>query len=167
MNNLKNITPNELNENPFSMFKNDWALVTSGTIDNYNTMTVSWGGVGVLWHKDVATIYIRPQRYTYEFIERNDYFTISILPQDYKEALTLCGRCSGRDHDKAKEAGISPIEVDNCVSFDEARLVLVCKKLYHSDIEPKHFYDSDLEKNYEAKDYHRMYVGEIVNAYIK
>ncbi|MEG0693079.1 MAG: flavin reductase, partial [Oscillospiraceae bacterium] len=148
MNDLKAISPKELNQNPFTMFHNDWALVTAGTIESYNTMTVSWGGVGVLWNKDVATIYIRPQRYTYEFIEKNEFFTISILPEDYKKALTFCGKFSGRDYNKAKEAGITPMALDGCVSFDEARLVFVCKKLYHSDINPKHFYDTELEKNY-------------------
>ncbi len=167
MNNFNQILPKELNQNPFSMFHNDWALVTAGTIDNYNTMTVSWGGVGILWNKDVATIYIRPQRYTYEFIEKNDLFTISILPEEYKNALTFCGKFSGRDYDKAKETGISPIEADGLVTFNEARLVLVCKKLYHSDINPEHFYDNEIEKHYPLKDYHRMYIGEIVTAYNK
>ncbi|MFZ2539147.1 MAG: flavin reductase family protein [Oscillospiraceae bacterium] len=167
MNDYNKISPKELNQNPFTMFHKDWALITAGTIDSYNTMTASWGGVGVLWNKDVATIYIRPQRYTYEFIEKNELFTISIFPEDYKKALNFCGKFSGRDYDKAKEADITPVEVDGSTTFKEARLVFVCKKLYHSDINPEHFYDREIEKNYTLKDYHRMYIGEIVSAYIK
>ena len=167
MNHFTNISPKELSQNPFTMFHNDWALVTAGSMQKHNTMTVSWGGVGILWNKEVATIYIRPQRYTYEFIVDNSLFTISVLPQEYKEALTLCGRCSGRDCDKVKDAGLTPIAVDDSVSFEESRLVLVCKKLYHSDIKPEQFHSDDVESNYPNKDYHRMYIGEIISAYIK
>lgn len=167
MNNFKEVSPKELADNPFKMLSNDWALVTAGDSSSFNTMTVSWGGVGVLWNKNVATIYIRPQRYTMEFIEANELFTISVLPSDYKQALTICGRVSGRDHDKVKEAGITPIDADGSVAFEEARLILVCKKLYHSDIDPNTFYDKDIEKNYPDKDYHRMYIGEIIQAYVK
>lgn len=167
MNNFMKISPKELIQNPFTMFQDDWALVTAGQPESYNTMTVSWGGVGVLWNKDVATIYIRPQRYTMEFIEKNEFFTISVLPQDYRQALSFCGKYSGRDYDKAKETGLTPVKADGSVAFDEARLVFVCKKLYHSDIDPANFYESELDKNYTLKDYHRMYIGEIIAAYSK
>lgn len=165
MTNFTSISTNELGDNLFRMLSEDWALVTAGTYSDFNTMTVSWGGFGVLWNKNVATIYIRPQRYTREFIETNELFTISVLPDSFKSALTICGRKSGRDCNKVEEAGITPVDFDGCVAFKEARLVLVCKKLYHSDIDPAAFYDSQIDKNYPQKDYHRMYIGEIVSVF--
>ena len=143
-------------------------LVTSGVPGACNTMTASWGGVGVIWNKPVTTIYIRPQRYTYEFLEKNSLYTLSFFDEEYRAALKLCGYKSGRDMDKPKAAGLTPVELDGCAAFEEARLVLVCRKLYFSDIVPENLLDSTIDKvNYPAKDYHRMYIGEIVAAYTK
>lgn len=153
-------------ENPFTLLSNDWMLITAKNGDKYNTMTASWGGFGVLWNKNVASIYIRPQRYTYEFVENSDYFTISVLPAEYKSALSFCGSKSGRDYDKAKECGITPIIADESIAFGEARLVLVCKKLYYTDIDPNNFYDTTIDSvDYKNHDYHRMYIAEIISAY--
>lgn len=157
----------DLSFKPFELISKDWMLITSGDEQRFNTMTASWGGLGVLWHKNVATVYIRPQRYTYEFVEKNDLLTLSFFGEEYRSALTLCGSKSGRDCDKAKEAGLTPLFVDGTTAFEEANLVLVCKKLYFDDLEPKQFLDSEIEKNYAAKDYHRMYILEIVKAYQK
>lgn len=162
------ISAKELNENPFKLIGDEWTLITAGTPDNYNTMTASWGGLGVLWNKNVVTIYIRPQRYTYEFIENNDYFTLSFFTQEYKKDLTFCGRHSGREYDKAKECGLTPIKIDETTTFDQAKLVLVCKKLYHDDIKPENFHDDLIDnQNYPNKDYHRLYIGEIIKVYSK
>lgn len=157
----------DLSFKPFELISKDWMLITSGDAQGFNTMTASWGGLGVLWHKNVATVYIRPQRYTYEFVEKNDLLTLSFFGEEYRSALTLCGSKSGRDCDKAKEAGLTPLFVDGTTAFAEANLVLVCKKLYFDDLEPKQFLDPEIEKNYAAKDYHRMYILEIVKAYQK
>ena len=157
----------DLSFKPFELISKDWMLITSGDEQGFNTMTASWGGLGVLWHKNVATVYIRPQRYTYEFVEKNDLLTLSFFGEEYRSALTLCGSKSGRDCDKAKEAGLTPLFVDGTTAFSEANLILVCKKLYFDDLEPKQFLDSEIEKNYAAKDYHRMYILEIVKAYQK
>lgn len=157
----------DLSFKPFELISKDWMLITSGDEQGFNTMTASWGGLGVLWHKNVATVYIRPQRYTYEFVEKSDLLTLSFFGEEYRSALTLCGSKSGRDCDKAKEAGLTPLFVDGTTTFEEANLVLVCKKLYFDDLEPKQFLDSEIEKNYAAKDYHRMYILEIVKAYQK
>lgn len=159
------ISPNELQENPFNLIGKEWTLISAGNKNSYNTMTASWGGVGVLWNKNVATIYVRPQRYTYEFIENNEYFTLSFFGTDKREALTFCGTKSGRDYDKARECSLSIIDAGESIAFNEARLILVCKKLYHSDINPENFYDKDINNNYQ-NDYHRMYIGEIVKAMI-
>lgn len=143
-------------------------LVTAGNIDSYNTMTASWGGLGVLWGKDIAFCVIRPGRYTYEFMEKADTFTLSFFGNEYKKALSFCGSHSGRDCDKAKETGLTPVESENgSVYFGEARLVLECKKIYFDDINPENFIDPDIDSNYPKKDYHRMYVGEIVNVLAK
>ncbi|WMJ22501.1 flavin reductase [Paludicola sp. MB14-C6] len=157
----------ELNNNPFHLIGDEWMLVTSGNEQSYNTMTASWGGLGVLWGKNVATIYIRPQRYTYEFIEKNEYFTLAFFDESYKKALGFCGKYSGRDYDKAKECNLTPMPIEQTIAFEEAKLVLVCKKLYHQDIDPENFYDASIENNYANKDYHRMYIGEIVKVLVK
>ncbi len=163
---LKEIAPESLRENIFSLIGDQWALITAGTAANCNTMTASWGGLGVLWNKNVATIYIRPQRYTREFVERHDCFTLSFFSEDYREQLKLCGAKSGRDTDKIKECGFT-VKTAQCGApyFEEAELVLACRKLYYSDINPDNFFDPGIERNYSKKDYHRMYIGEIVEAY--
>lgn len=156
-----------LRENPFKLIGTDWMLVTAGTPDSFNTMTASWGGMGVLWQKQVCFCFIRPTRYTYEFIERARYFTLSFFDERYRDVLNLCGSRSGRDTDKVKESGITPVKEDGYVYFTEARLVLICKKLYYQDISPDHFVDPQIDSLYPAKDYHRMYVGEITTCLTK
>ena len=163
---MKKIDIANITDNPFKMIGKDWLLITAGTEEKYNTMTASWGEVGVLWNKNVATIYIRPQRYTKEFVDSNDTFTLSVLLEEYRSALQFCGTKSGRDYDKAKETGLTPIEVDGTVAFSQARLVLVCKKLYEDVIKPENFIDKSIESNYPIKDYHTMYIAEITAAYL-
>ena len=102
------------------------------------------------------------------FTEKNNRFTLSFFSEEYRKALSFCGRNSGRDCDKAKETGLTPIPVDGSMSFKESRLTLVCEKLYYQDLDPKGFVDESLDgKNYALKDYHRMYVGKIVSCYIE
>lgn len=158
------IQPQNINNNPFKAIGEDWMLITAGNLDSYNTMTASWGGLGVLWGKNIAFCVVRPTRYTYEFMEKADTFTLSFFTNKYKKALGFCGSHSGRDCDKAKETGLTAAETDNgSVYFSEARLVLECRKLYFDDINPENFIDPEIDSNYPKKDYHRMYVGEIVN----
>lgn len=165
MKNLIEITAKEIKDNPFKLFGDDWALVSSGG-KSFNTMTVSWGGVGVLWNKPVVTIYIRPQRYTNEFLKENELFTVSVLPNEYRSTLSFCGKYSGRDVDKIKETGLTPLFIDDTVSFEEARLILVCRKLYVSRIEKSGFIYNDIDTaNYPKEDYHDIYIAEIVKAY--
>lgn len=164
---MKRIDVSALDQNVFTAIGQQWMLLSAGDRDKANTMTVSWGGLGVLWGKNVATVYVRPQRYTYEFMEQGGYFTLSFLGEEWREALKLCGAKSGRDVDKFKESGLTlAYGAGDAPYLQEAQVVLVCKKLYFDDIEPSHFLDGDIDgKNYPGKDYHRMYIGEIVEAY--
>lgn len=161
------ITPSEIAGNPFQMIGRDWALVTAGDETGCNTMTVSWGGVGVLWGKDVVTVYIRPQRYTREFLDRFENFTVSFYEESAREALALCGSKSGRDLDKIAAAGLTPVHENGMTYFAEARLVLECRKLYLDKIRSEGFLDPAIEQNYAAGDYHLVYVGEITRVLSK
>lgn len=157
------IACSQLQENPFDLIGKQWMLITSGNEQSFNTMTASWGSLGVLWGKNVAHIYIRPQRYTYEFLEKNDYFTLSFFDETYRNVLAYCGKYSGRDCNKAKDCNLTPMPIDKTIAFQEARLIFVCKKLYHQDIKPELFHETELvDMNYPNKDYHRQYTAEII-----
>ncbi len=158
---FNDINIRELSDSPVKMINEDWALLASGTDDGWNMMTVSWGGVGELWNKDVAFVFVRPQRYTYEFIEKNDYFSLSFFGGEQKKALALCGKVSGRDADKAKQTGLTPEFDDNSVYISQADTVLVCRKMAYQDLDPSGFIDPAIADCYNG-DYHRMYIGEIV-----
>lgn len=159
--------PRQLQDNPFSLIADDWMLVTAGDPSSWNTMTASWGGLGVLWNKNVAFSFIRPTRYTWSFMERFPRYTLSFFPPEHRKALEFCGSRSGRDGDKVAAAGLSPIDLNHgAVSFAEARLVLQCRKLYAQDLAPESFVDAALDANYPKKDYHRLYVGEIEKLWI-
>ncbi len=153
----------ELNVNIFDCFNKGWALVTAGTADSYNTMTVSWGGMGTLWAKPVATVYIRPQRHTFGFMESNEYFTVSFYPEEYRADLALLGRKSGRDGDKVAETRLTPVAVgDKAMSFKEAKVTLLCRKLYSQDIDGDRMDAAVRARVYPEADFHRMYIGEVV-----
>ncbi len=166
---LTKIDPKSLTFNPFALIGTQWTLITAGTKENCNTMTASWGGVGVMWNKPAATVYIRPQRYTKEFVDREETFTLSFLPQEYREQLVYCGRTSGRDEDKIAHCGFTVEESPwGTPYFAEAELVLVCRKLYRQTLTPDSFLDQELiGKNYPNNDFHDMYIAEIVEAYKK
>lgn len=153
--------------NPFEMIGDRWFLVTAGNKDNFNTMTASWGMMGVMWGKSCVTTVIRPQRYTKKFIDTNEYFTFSFFGEEFKKALGFCGSHSGKDVDKMKETGLVPVETDGTVSFEQAEIVLVCRKLYAQEMKEECFVDAAIpESCYQAGDFHTAYVGEIVKAYV-
>lgn len=114
----------------FDMFKNQWALVTAGTMDSYDGCTVGWGSLGTIWNKDTVTVYVHPDRYTSEFLRNHDTFTVSFFPEEYRKALGYMGSHSGRNEDKAINAGLTPVLMGDSVGFKEATLTFVCKKLY-------------------------------------
>lgn len=164
---MKEINIRELPKSPVELIADGWGLVTAGTIEKFNTMTVSWGAVGEIWGKDAAFIFIRPQRYTYEFTEKEDIFTISFYGSEYKDALRLCGSKSGRDIDKAAACGLTPVFTDGGVTFEQAEYTIVCRKMASQFIDPACFADASIENNYANKDYHKMYIGEIIRVYQK
>lgn len=158
----------ELAGSPVKRISDEWMLVTAGNVQadkgGYNTMTASWGGIGELWGKDVAFVFIRPQRHTFGFFNNNPLFTLSFFEPRFHKALEICGSQSGQDIDKAGETGITPIEFpDGSVGFKEASDIVVCKKLYTHDFDPTAFLDPSVEACYPQKDYHRMFIGEILS----
>lgn len=171
MTEFKEISANEIAENPFKLIGKDWALVTSGNNEKFNTMTVSWGGVGIMWGKPCAFTFIRPQRYTFEFLENNGYFTMSFFDEEYRKALNICGSKSGRDVDKIAECGLTPqFTEDGIPYFKEAKMVFVCKKLYSQFLNKDSISDTEpeaVEKWYGENDYHKMYISEICKVFTK
>jgi flavin reductase (DIM6/NTAB) family NADH-FMN oxidoreductase RutF len=164
---MKKIEVNTLNPNVFEAIGKQWMLVTAGNRERCNTMTASWGGLGILWNKPVATAYIRPQRYTKQLMDAEDCFTLSFLPEQYRKALAYCGSHSGRDVDKWAQSGLTPAFTDSGVPYvAQAELVLVIKKQFCQRMDPKCILDQETRvKNYPNEDYHDIYIGEIVEAY--
>ena len=162
---LQTMDLNKLDKNVFSLIGKQWMLITAGTRQRCNTMTASWGGLGVLWGADVATVYIRPQRYTKEFVDREEYFTLSFFGEEWRKALALCGAKSGREVDKVKECGFT-VQAAGCGApyFEEAELVLVCRKRLAQELDADKLPQDVKEKWYPERDYHTMYIGEIVQA---
>ncbi|MFC2079912.1 flavin reductase [Bacteroidota bacterium] len=165
----KTISPYDLDENVFKMLDKDWMLVTAGKMGDFNTMTASWGHLGIMWNLPVAICYIRPQRYTYEFANKNEDYTLSFFPEDHRKILQFCGTKSGREYDKIKETGLQPFETEGGnISFEQARLVLECKKIYQDDMKLENFVRPEIaKKNYPNSDFHRFYFGEIINMMIR
>ena len=164
---FRQIRPTDITDNVFKLLDKDWMLVTAGNLGDYNTMTASWGHLGILWNLPVAIAYIRPQRHTYGFANRFDEYTLSFFPERYRIALQFCGTRSGRDHDKAAETGLTPVQTERGnVIFQEARLVLECRKIYQDDLKKKNFLLPEVaKKNYPKDDFHRFYMGEIVSVF--
>lgn len=146
----------------FDAFGRRWALLSAGTLQDYNTMTISWGGLGVLWSKKVATVYVRPSRHTYGYMEKNDYFTVSFYPEECKKDLSTLGTLSGRDGDKVAKTALTACTAGQSVSFAQAELTLVCRKLYAQDIDKTAMPPELSEKAYGDEAPHRMYIGEVV-----
>lgn len=163
---LKKIDASTLTFNPFEKLAKQWALVGAGSMDKFNMMTVSWGAVGVIWGKPSVTAYIRQTRYTKEFVDSSDTFTLTFLKDGNRDALNVLGSKSGRDMDKMKDSGLTPVEIDGEVMFEEAELVLVCRKRFVQDMPKENFVNQEtLDKWYADQNYHTMYIGEIVAAY--
>lgn len=157
---MKTISPFDLRENPFDLLDRQWMLISAGNETHSNSMTASWGGFGILWGKPVATAYVRPTRHTYELTESEPRFSLAFLDETYRPALQLCGSKSGRDMDKWKAAGLTPVAAEGTVYPAEARLVMICRKLYFFDFDPSRMLDPSLDRFYKD-DYHRAYIAEI------
>lgn len=159
---FRTILPFEIGDNTFKLIADDWMLVTAGDLTSWNTMTASWGAMGELWSKKVCFAFVRPQRYTRGFLDAASHFTLSFFGEEQRQALEFCGSRSGRDVDKAAGTGLTPFEpAPGAVSFAQARIILVARKIYFQDLDPANFLDRDIAGCYPSSDYHRMYVGEI------
>lgn len=173
---MKECSIEKLSLNPMTMFGREWCLIDAGNEANgYNAMTIAWGHIGAIWDRNTpkgktviptATVYLRPQRYTKEFFDREELFTICTFDSSYKKALGYMGGHSGRNEDKAKNAGLTPIFIENTTAFAEARMIFVCRKLYHAPLMESGFVDTKIAAdNYPDKDFHEMYVGEIIKIF--
>ncbi len=150
--------------NPFEKFNKEWALVTSGTKEKFNSMTISWGSAGTIWAKPVVTIYIRPERYTYDFLKENDTFTVSFYGEENRKALQIMGSQSGRNVDKAEAAGLTPVFLENGVTYKEAKQTLVCRKIYVQQMN-KEAFPEEASKFYEPwAEPHYMIIGELIES---
>jgi len=162
---MKEISYKDLQINPFNLIGDTWMLVTAGNPETgCNTMTASWGHLGCIWghNAPTAVIYLRPSRYTKEFVDREDYFTLCFMDPSFKEQMAYLGSASGRDEDKIAKTGLTPVYADRTVYFEQAKLVLVCKKVYRSELREDGFLDQAIiDGHYPLRDYHTMYVGRI------
>ncbi len=166
---FKRISPMEIQGNTFNMFANDWALVTAGNLQSYNTMTIGWGDFGVLWGRPIVTVYVSSSRYTKQFMDENVYFTVEFFDESYRNALSYLGSHSGRDEDKVKNAGLTPIATDNGnATFKESRIIVEAKKIYSHEFD-SHGLTDEVKQWYAKRriGLHTMYIGEIINIWIK
>lgn len=161
---MKEIALETLSLNPWTKIGKDWFLLTSGDENGYNTMTVGWANMGIMWGKNIITAMVRPNRYTYDFMEKNDLFTVSFFGDEHKKALSFCGSHSGRDCDKAKEAGITPDFIDGTTAFKEAKLVFVCRKIYSQDLDVS-LIAEDVRPANGSDPIHKQFMGEIIKVY--
>ena len=162
---FKEVNFRDVKENVVSLIADDWGLVTAGNGEKLNTMTVSWGAVGELWGKDMATVYIRPQRYTEEFLNANNYFTLSFYPKEKKAIHSVCGSKSGRDVNKVEKAGLTPCFYEKAPYFEEAKLVLVCRKVAKSKFEPEQFIDGTIEDKWYRQKIFIIFITEKLKKY--
>lgn len=168
---MRKIDVKELTDNFFEAIGKEWMLVTAGDKERFNTMTASWGGIGWLWNKPVAFVFIRPERYTREFIEKGERLTLAFLGEENKKIHAVCGSKSGRDTDKVAETGLNPIFTERgCVTFEQARLTLECRKLYADSLKPECFTDKAPLENWYGPSrggLHMMYIVEIENVFVR
>lgn len=165
---MKETNFSQLSFNPMTMIGDEWLALTAGTKDGgFNSMTCSWGHMGNIWNKPSIVVYVRPQRYTKEFMDKEDLFTVCFF-DDCKKELSYIGSRSGRDEDKIPASGLTPVFEEGYTYYEQAKLVFVCRKLFRSTLKEENFIDkSVVEKSYPEKDFHDMYVGEIVKVLAK
>ncbi len=160
------IDAQHFNLNVFQAFKQDWFLLAAGVMPpgRFNVMTIAWGSLGVMWDKPFVQVVVRPSRYTFELLEKQDTFTVSAFGPKYHDALLLCGTTTGRDSDKAKAAGLTPVPSTQVAApgFQQADLILECRKIYADRFNPAKFLVPEIEPNYGGSDYHAIYYGQIL-----
>ena len=165
---LKTIRPDEIDGNAIKRIRDQWMLIASGSEGNANSMIGSWGFMGEMWFKDVAICYVRPQRYTYQFMESNESYSLNFLPEKYRDVLKQFGTNSGRDINKVEGGPLTPLYKNGTLYYEEAELVIFCKKLYAQDLSEENFMNPELvEQCYKNRDFHRCYYGEIIEVLSK
>lgn len=165
MHNFQQVPMEYFEENPFKLIGKEWMLITAMKDHKANTMTASWGGLGVMWGKNVAYIVVRNSRYTKEFLDSADTFSLSFFDEKYKSALKYLGAVSGRDEDKIANAKLKVQlhEGTDTPFIDEANMVLICRKLYAGQLAAENFQVSEIQEQwYKDEDYHVLYIGEIL-----
>ncbi|MFW5648301.1 MAG: flavin reductase [Candidatus Alkaliphilus sp. MAG34] len=162
------VKPEEFNGNPFKLIGRDGMLITAARDGKVNTMTAGWGGFGVMWGRNVAYAVIRPQRYTKEFVDSSDTFSLTFFGSDKKEMLNYLGTTSGRDEDKIKKSNLTVIYDDATPYFEEATVAVLCKKLFTQDYKPESFIEKGIiDRWYPASDFHTLYIAEIIKIFVK
>ena len=167
---FREISPEEFERSPFRLIGKEWLLITAPDKtkeSGANAMTASWGNMGILWNKSVATIFVRPQRYTYGLCEDADRFSLCVLPETRRDALKVCGTKSGKDLDKLAACSLSCTDVDGVKVIEESKVAMICRKLYADDLKKECFIDKDQIKHYPVDDFHRFYILEIEKILIK
>ncbi|MBO5531928.1 MAG: flavin reductase [Fibrobacter sp.] len=168
---FKQISPEELNQNPFVAIGSEWMLIAAEKGGKTNAMTASWGGVGIMWGKPAAFVFIRQTRYTKEFVDAVDHFTLNFFGGKFKKELGYFGRVSGRDEDKIAKTGMAVTTLDNVPVFNDATTVFVCRKMYTQKLDEAGFIDRKvLEQNYEigsSDSMHSIYIAEIEKILVK
>ena len=168
MDHFKEIKPEQLDKNIFHLLNDEWMLITAQKDNIVNTMTASWGGFGILWNKRVSNVVIRPQRYTKEFIDGSSTFSLCFFDKEYKKTLAYLGSVSGKDENKIEKSNLTINHIKDTPYFEEASMVIICKKLYAQELKPECFIEKEVDSNtYPDKDYHTMYISEILKIYTK
>ena len=166
---MREVSVTELSIDVVNLWMNQWLLLTAGTAADCNMMTVAWGSIGCMWSRPFVQIVVRPQRHTHKYIEQSDSFTLCAFPEKYRKDLQTLGALSGRDGGKLAKTGLT-LKASKRVtapSYNEARLILECRKIYYQDMDPRGFVDKTIQDNYTANDYHRIYFGEILSVFCK
>ncbi len=163
---MKEIKVSEIDKNVLKAISEEWMLVGATNCEKSNVMTASWGGMGYLWNKNVVFVFIRPQRYTKEFVDASEYFSLSFFDAKYRDMLTYMGRTSGRDEDKIAKCNLTALQ-ERAPLFEQASMTFICKKLYKDELSEDGFMQKDIVgKNYTEKDFHAVYIAEILKVYV-
>ena len=164
---MREVAATEFSANAVNLWMNQWLLLTAGTMEDCNMMTVAWGSIGCMWARPFAQIVVRPQRHTRKYLEQSDSFTLCAFPEKYRQDLQTLGTLSGRKERKLAKTGLT-LKASRRVAapaYNEASLILECRKIYCQDMDPRGFIDKTIQDNYAANDYHRIYFGEILSAF--
>ncbi|MBN2682569.1 MAG: flavin reductase [Bacteroidales bacterium] len=166
---FKKISFEDLNQSTYKLIANDWALLTGGDTSSFNTMTISWGGFGCLWSLPVTFVFVKPERFTFGFMEKSGLYTLSFFDHEkYKDDLRICGTKSGRDGDKLKETKLSLITTPNGLkAFNEAEIIIECEVVYSDFLDEKGILHEPATKWYNGEKFHKMYVGKVLAVWVK